>query len=76
MINHPETDKDGSEQVMKRVRLVKNTVEAIVEEWPKHSQIPVMNTFDFPFIIEKYSGYHNRFVYGWTEIDYWRQTQV
>ena len=68
MINHPETDEDCSEQVMKRVRLVKNTMEVRVEDLPNQSKVPVMNTFNFP--IEKYSGYKNRFVYGWVGIDY------
>ena len=76
MLKHPETESDHSEQVMKRVRLVKESKEVIVEDWPNLSQVSMMNTLDFPAINEKYAGYENRYAYGWVAIDYWRQTLV
>ena len=76
MLKHPETESDHSEQVMKRVRLVKESKEVIVEDWPNLSQVSMMNTLDFPVINEKYAGYENRYAYGWVAIDYWRQTLV
>ena len=76
MMDHPETDADSSVMMMKRVRVVKSTKEVIVEDWPNQSQVAMMNTIDFPVINEKYSGYKNRFTYGWVSIDYWRQTLV
>ena len=53
-----------------------STKEVIVEEYPNESGIPMMNTFDFPTINDKYSGYKHRYIYGWVTIDYWRQTLV
>jgi len=76
MLDHPETDAEVGDQVMKRVRLVMSTKEVIVEEYPNESGIPMMNTFDFPTINDKYSGYKHRYIYGWVTIDYWRQTLV
>ena len=76
MLKHPETESDHSEQVMKRVRLVKESKEVIVEDWPNLSKVSMMNTLDFPVINEKYAGYENRYAYGWVAIDYWRQTLV
>ena len=76
MMNHPESDAETSDQVMKRVRLVKETREVVVEEWPNLSEVPMMNTMDFPVINENYSGYKNRYTYGWVGIDYWKQTLV
>merc|ERR1712045_745840 len=76
MIHHPETDAEQAERVMKRVRLVKETKEVIVEDWPNQSNVPMMSTLDFPVINEKFTGYKNRYTYGWVGIDYWRQTLV
>merc|ERR1719277_1830946 len=70
MLNHPETDAEVGDQIMKRVRLVMSTKEVIVEEYPNESGIPMMNTFDFPTINDKYSGYKHRYIYGWVTIDY------
>ena len=76
MLNHPETDAETSEQVMKRVRLMKETREVVVEDWPNESDLPMMSTMDFPIINEMYSGYKNRYTYGWVGIDYWKQTLI
>ena len=73
MMNHPETDAETSETVMKRVRLTKETREVVVEDWPNLSEVPMMNTMDFPVINENYSGYKNRYTYGWVSIDYWKE---
>ena len=59
---------------MKRVRLLMSSKEVIVEDYPNESGIPMMNTIDFPTINDKYSGYKHRYIYGWSTIDYWRQT--
>ena len=76
MLNHPETEDEIAEQVFKRVRLVISTGEVIVEDFPYDGDLPWMNTFDFPTINDKYSGYKNRYTYGWITIDYWRQTLI
>jgi len=76
MLNHPETEDEVAEQVMKRVRLVISTGEVIVEDFPYEGDLPWMNTFDFPTINDKYMGYKNRYTYGWIQIDYWRQTLI
>merc|ERR1712020_751210 len=39
MVNHPETDADTANQVMKRIRLVKTTREVVVEDWPNLSEV-------------------------------------
>ena len=76
MLHHNETDSEVASQVMKRIRLNKESREVIVEDWPNEGNIPMMNTMDFPAINMKYQGYKNRYAYGWVGIDYWRQTLV
>jgi len=74
MLNHNETNAETAFQVMKRVKLVLSTGEVIVEEYPNEGGIPWMNTFDFPTINDKYGGFKNRYIYGWSTIDYWKNT--
>jgi len=76
MLHHPHTESDLAGQVMKRVRLIMSTGETIVEEFPNLGGEPWMNTFDFPTINDNYSGYKNRYVYGWVTVDYWRNTLI
>ena len=73
ILDHPETDAVVGPSVMKRVRLNINSRQAIVEDWPNESDLPMMNTMDFPVINENYSGYKNRYTYGWVSIDYWKE---
>ena len=76
MLDHPETDAQKADFVMKRVRLNLNTRAVIVEDWPNSKGIPILNTVDFPMINNDYTGIKNRFAYGWVSIDYWRQSLV
>jgi len=76
MLDHPETDATKADFVMKRVRLNLSTKEVVVEDWPNQLGIPLLNTVDFPVINNDYTGYKNRFTYGWVSIDYWRETLV
>ena len=61
---------------MKRVRLIKSTKQVIVEDLPNGGGEAWMNTFDFPTINDKYSGYKNRYIYGWHAVDYWKNTLI
>merc|ERR1719318_714715 len=74
MLHHPDTDADKAHFVMKRVRLNLNTKAVVVEDWPNERGIPMLNTADFPIINNDFTGYKNRFAYGWISIDYWKQT--
>ena len=74
MLHHPDTDSDKANFVMKRVRLNLLTKSVVVEDWPNKRGIPMLNTADFPIINNDYTGYKNRFAYGWISIDYWKQT--
>lgn len=74
MLYHPDTDADKANFVMKRVRLNLLTKAVVVEDWPNERGIPMLNTADFPIINNDYTGYKNRFAYGWISIDYWKQT--
>ena len=47
MLDHPETDAQKADFVMKRVRLNLNTRAVIVEDWPNPQGIPILNTVDF-----------------------------
>ena len=76
MLDHPDTDDDKAEYVMKRVRLNLNTKAVVVEDWPNKQNIPMLDTIDFPVINNDYTGVKNRFAYGWVSIDYWRNTLV
>ena len=76
ILNHPKTDAVTGPSVIKRVRLNLNTRQAVVEEWPNESDLPMMNTMDFPAINQKYLGQKNRYVFGWVSIDTWRMTLV
>jgi len=76
MLDHPETDGEKADFIMKRVRLNLDTKAVTVEEWPNLRGIPMLNTLDFPIINNDYTGYKNRFAYGWVSIDYWKQTLV
>ena len=76
MMNHPTTDAEVADMVMKRVKLVKSSSKVIVEDLANDGGDAIMNTFDFPTINENYSGYKNRYIYGWVSIDYWRMTLV
>ena len=76
MLHHPETDADKADFVMKRVRMNVKTKIVEVEDWPNQQGIPMLNTVDFPVINNDYTGYKNRFAYGWVSIDYWKQTLV
>merc|ERR1712121_266670 len=72
MLDHPETDDETSFMAMKRVRLIKSSKEVIIDDLVNDGGDPIMNTFDFPTMNENYSGYKNRYLYGWVTIDYWR----
>ena len=76
MLHHNETDSQVASQVMKRVRLNKESRQVVVEDWPNQGNVPMMNTMDFPAINMKYQGIKNRFAYGWVGIDYWRMTLI
>jgi carotenoid cleavage dioxygenase-like enzyme len=76
MLDHPETDADKADFVMKRVRMNMKTKTVVVEDWPNKQGIPMLNTVDFPVINNAYTGHKNRFAYGWVSIDYWKQTLV
>jgi len=76
VLHHPETGSNLASQVMKRVRLIKSTKQVIVEDLPNEGGEPWMNTFDFPTINDKYSGYKNRYIYGWHAVDYWKNTLI
>ena len=76
MMDHQETDDQEGPIVMKRVRLIKSSKKVIVDDLVNEGGNPMMNTFDFPTMNDKYSGYKNRYIYGWLEIDYWRITLI
>ena len=76
MMDHPETDDQEGPIVMKRVRLIKSSKKVIIDDLVNEGGNPMMNTFDFPTMNDKYSGYKNRYIYGWLEIDYWRITLI
>ena len=48
ILDHPETEDVVGPSVMKRVRLNINTMQTTVEDWPNESDLPMMNTMDFP----------------------------
>ena len=61
MVNHPSTDREDADSVMKRVRLNLKTRQTSVEDWPSLPGSPVWtNTIDFPVINDKMHGYKNR----------------
>ena len=61
MVNHPSTDREDADSVMKRVRLNLNTRQTSVEDWPSLPASPVWtNTVDFPVLNEKMYGFKNR----------------
>ena len=76
MLHHPETERQTADTVMKRVRLLRATRTAVVEDWPRAraTEPEWTNTIDFPMINEEYAGHKNRYAYGWMGVDYWRQT--
>ena len=76
ILDHPETDDVVGPSVMKRVRLNINSRQTTVEDWPNESDLPMMNTMDFPCMNQNYMGQKNRYVYGWVSIDTWRMTLV
>jgi len=76
MLNQTLTDRDTSDNVIKRVRLDLNEKSVIVEDWPNALGIPMLTTMEFPMINMAYAGRKNRFAYGWVSIDYWRNTLV
>ena len=76
ILDHPETDDVVGPSVMKRVRLNINSRKTTVEDWPNESDLPMMNTLDFPCMNQNYMGQKNRYVYGWVSIDTWRMTLV
>ena len=61
MVNHPSTDREDADSVMKRVRLNLKTRQTSVEDWPSLPGSPVWtNTVDFPVLNDKMYGYKNR----------------
>jgi len=76
MLNHQDTGADKADWIMKRVRLNINTKSVEVEDWPNLQNVPMLRTVDFPVINNDYTGYKNRYTYGWVSVDYWKQTLV
>ena len=76
LVNHPETDAEVAMFEVKRVRLNINTRTVSIQDWPNESDLPMMNTLDFPAINPNYLGQKNRYVYGWVSIDWWRMYLV
>ena len=61
MANHPSTDREDADSVMKRVRLNLKTKQTTVEDWPSLPGSPVWtNTVDFPVLNDRMYGYKNR----------------
>ena len=61
MVNHPSTDREDADSIMKRVRLNLKTRQTDVEEWPSLPGSPLWtNTVDFPVINPSMYGYKNR----------------
>ena len=75
MLHHEETNNEAAEFVVKRVRLNTRTRETVVQDWPETENL-MMNTLDFVVINDQFTGYKNRYAYGWVSIDYWRQRLV
>ena len=50
---------------MERVGLMKSSKEVSIEDLVNKGGNPMKNTFDFPTMNDKYSGYKNRYIYGW-----------
>merc|ERR1719309_1125737 len=71
-----DTGADKADWIMKRVRLNINTKSVEVEDWPNLLNVPMLRTVDFPVINNDYTGYKNRYTYGWVSVDYWKQTLV
>ena len=61
MSDHPSTDREDADSVMKRIRLNLNTRQTTLEDWPSLPGSPVWtNTVDFPVLNEKMYGFKNR----------------
>ena len=61
MANHPSTDREDADSVMKRVRLNLKTRQTTVEDWPSLPGSPVWtNTVDFPVLNDRMYGFKNR----------------
>ena len=76
MLSHTDTGKDRAGSLMRRVRLNLVTKDVQVTDWPNMLGIPLLNTVDFPMINPLYTGYKNRYAYGWVGIDYFKQHLV
>ena len=76
MLNHPDTGADRAGSLMRRVRLNLATKEVDVSDWPNDLGIPLHNSIDFPMINPLYTGYKNRYAYGWAGVDYFKQHLV
>ena len=73
MLNHPDTGADMGVSLMRRVRLNLLTKTVVVSDWPNDLGIPLHNSMDFPMINPLYTGYKNRYAYGWAAVDYFKQ---
>ena len=76
MLNHLDTGADRAGSLMRRVRLNLTTKAVDVSDWPNDLGIPLHNSIDFPMINPLYTGYKNRYAYGWAGVDYFKQHLV
>jgi len=76
MLEWEDTNATESQFHIYRARLNLDTKEVKVEEWENLQEISFINTFDFPMINYNYAGRKHRYVYGWAQLDYYREPLI
>jgi len=76
MLNWEEKNKEIEVGNMNRIRLNIRSKELTVQKFDNLLPASSIKEFDFPILNPSYFGQNYRFVYGWSEVDYWNNTLI